>query len=44
MPVTCRLDNLAGDLLDMDGTPDAATGGVKATLRNGIESPVVVKG
>ena len=44
VPVTCRLDDLAGDLLDMDGTPDAATGGVKATLRNGIESPVVVKG
>ena len=44
VPVVCRLDDLDGEVLDVTGTGDAATGGVRATLRNAIESPLEVRG
>ncbi len=44
IPVVCRLDDLDGDVFDVSQAPDASTGGVKATLRNVIESPVEIRG
>jgi hypothetical protein len=44
IPVVCRLDDLDGDVFDISETADAASGGVTATLRNAIESPLEVRG
>ena len=43
VPVNCRLDDLVGDVFDMTAAPDAAIGGMKVTLKNAIESPLVMK-
>jgi hypothetical protein len=44
IPVVCRLADLDGDVIDIDEKPDATSGGIKATLRNSIESPLEVHG
>ena len=44
VPVICRLADLVGDVFDVDVEQDAASSGVRATLRNAIESLVEVRG
>jgi hypothetical protein len=44
IPVVCRLNDLDGDVVDIDEKPDAPSGGIKATLRNSIESPIELRG
>lgn len=42
VPFNARLNDLAGELFDYREMPDTASGGVAATLRNAIESPVSI--
>ncbi len=43
VPLIARMNNLAGDVFDYEESPDASSGGVRATLKNAIESPVMIK-
>ena len=40
IPFTARMNDLVGELLDFQEVADEASGGVKATVRNAIESPI----
>ena len=40
IPFTARMNDLVGELLDVREVADAASGGVKAMVRNVIESPI----
>jgi hypothetical protein len=40
IPFAARMNDLAGELFDYRQVPDEASGGVRATFRNTIESPV----
>jgi hypothetical protein len=42
VPFTARMDDLVGDLLDSKETPDETSGGLTVTLRNAIESPLLM--
>ncbi len=44
VPVICRLTDLIGDIFDVEVEQDVSTSGVRATLRNGIESPAEMRG
>ena len=44
VPVICRLADLIGDIFDVEVEQDMPTSGVRATLRNGIESPAEMRG
>jgi hypothetical protein len=44
VPVICRLTDLVGDIFDIEIAQDAASAGVRATLRNAIESPLEMRG
>jgi hypothetical protein len=43
LPFTARMNDLIGELFDYREVPDEASGGVAATLRNAIESPVRIR-
>ena len=40
IPFAARMNDLAGDLFDYRQIPDEASGGIRATFKNAIESPV----
>lgn len=42
VPFIARMDDLVGDLFDAQETPDETSGGLKVTLRNAIESPLMM--
>ena len=44
VPVICRLADLIGDIFDVEVEQDVPSSGVRATLRNGIESPAEMRG
>ncbi|HEY5705965.1 MAG TPA: hypothetical protein VIS96_10360 [Terrimicrobiaceae bacterium] len=44
VPVICRLADLIGDIFDIELEQDASSNGVRATLRNAIESPAEMRG
>jgi hypothetical protein len=44
VPVICRLADLVGDIFEVDVEQDLPSSGVRATLRNAIESLVEVRG
>lgn len=43
IPFVSRMNELAGDLFDYKDILDAASGGVKTTFKNAIESPLQIK-
>jgi hypothetical protein len=43
VPVICRLADLVGDIFDVDFQQDPVSNGVRATLRNAIESPTEIR-
>jgi hypothetical protein len=43
VPVICRLSDLIGDIFDVEVDQDASSSGVRATLRNAIESQTEVR-
>jgi hypothetical protein len=43
VPIICRLADLVGDIFDVDVEQDPASSGVRARLRNAIESPAEVR-
>lgn len=44
IPVTCRLNDLSGDVFDVEIQQDSAPNTVRAKLTNAIESPVELRG
>ena len=44
IPVICRLADLIGDIFDVEVEQDVPSSGVRATLRNRIESPAEMRG
>lgn len=42
IPFIARMDNLAGEVFEYREVPDPSSGGVAATFRNAIESPVIM--
>ena len=44
VPVICRLKDLIGDIFEVEVEQDASANGVRATLRNAIESPIEIVG
>jgi hypothetical protein len=43
IPFIARMNDLVGSIFDDEQSPDEASGGVRVTLRNAIESPVRLK-